>query len=77
MQDYSALNLLLSDGANLYALCAYTRDPEYFTLWIHEGPDVVVVASEPVDAGRPWQPLAHRELLCVLASGERARVRLP
>lgn len=76
VQDYSALNLLLSDGENLYALCAYTRDPEYFTLWVHEGPDFLVVASEPADAQRNWYPLENRELLCVSA-GTRRRVPLP
>ena len=76
VQDYSALNLLLSDGENLYALCAYTRDPDYFTLWVHEGPEYVVVASEPADAARTWYPLENRELLCV-SGGASGRVPLP
>jgi hypothetical protein len=49
ISDFSALNLLLSDGENLYALCAFRANPEYFTLWFRTGTDFVAVASEPAD----------------------------
>lgn len=77
LQDWSALNLLLSEGEDLYALCAYTRDPDYFTLWVHEGPDCVAVASEPADAARPWRPLGNRTLLRVSATGRCEAQPLP
>lgn len=76
LHDYSALNLLLSDGENLYALCAYTQDADYFTLWVHEGAGLVAVASEPADAKLAWQPLANRELLVIGSEGKTARVKL-
>lgn len=77
LQDYSALNLLLSDGLHLYALCAYTRDPDYFTLWIHEGADGLAVASEPADGAKAWNPLENHELLVVSPGGDYERQKLP
>lgn len=75
-QDWSALNLLISEGAGLYALCAYTRDPDYFTLWVHRGPGLVAVASEPADLSKPWEPLANGEVLLVPPSGACTRIKL-
>ncbi len=76
VRDYSALNLLISEGAALYALCAYTQDPEYFTLWVHEGPEEVGVASEPADGAKSWYPLKNRELLAISSTGEVQRFSL-
>ncbi|MBC7222297.1 class II glutamine amidotransferase [Candidatus Bipolaricaulota bacterium] len=69
LQDYTGLNLLISDGENLYALCAYKQDPDYFTLWVREGEGFVVVASEPADEERAWYPLQNRELLVIFPGG--------
>lgn len=63
LRDYSAVNLILSEGENLFALCAYTADPEYFTLWFRQEKTAVAVASEPGKEG--WEPLANWELLSV------------
>jgi predicted glutamine amidotransferase len=63
ISDFSALNLLLSDGENLYALCAFRANPEYFTLWFRTGTDFVAVASEPADEEGGWIPTENGELL--------------
>jgi len=76
LQDYSALNLLLSDGERIYAVCAYTQDPDYFTLWFHAGEDFVAVASEPADLTRSWVPLENREILVIFPSGTFERRKL-
>lgn len=76
LQDYSALNLLLSDGERIYVLCAYTRDPDYFTLWFHAGEDFLAVASEPADLTRSWVPLENHEILVIFPSGTFERRRL-
>lgn len=77
LKDYTALNLLISDGLNLYALCAHTKDPDYFTLWVHESPGLVVVASEPADEEKTWFSLRNRELLVVLSCGDLTHSVLP
>ncbi len=76
LRDYSALNLLLSDGENLYALCAYTQDADYYTLWVHEEKGIVAVASEPADIQKAWQPLENRELILIGSEGISARVKV-
>lgn len=69
LKDYSALNLLIAHELHLHTLCAYTGDPEYFTLWVHEGPEGGAVASEPADREKSWDPLGNYELLVVSPAG--------
>ncbi|MFN3347217.1 MAG: class II glutamine amidotransferase, partial [Candidatus Bipolaricaulaceae bacterium] len=76
LHDYSALNLLLSDGESLYALCAYTKDADYYTLWVHEGEGLVAVASEPADTRRTWHPLENRELFLINPEGLSVRMKV-
>ncbi|HEU67684.1 MAG TPA: hypothetical protein ENN53_00385 [Candidatus Acetothermia bacterium] len=74
VRDYTALNLLLFEGRSLVALCQYTTDPEYYTLWWRVDVDEVVVASERTD-GRPgWQALRNGDLLWVEPGLEVSRV---
>lgn len=65
VRDYTALNLLLTDGALLYAFCCHTRDPDYYTLHGRWGEEAVVVASERVDNRPGWAPLRNGELRVV------------
>ena len=53
----SRLNLLLTDGATVWAT-AWTH-----SLWVRAGPDAVTVASEPTDGGEGWAPVPDRHLL--------------
>ena len=53
----SRLNLLLTDGATVWAT-AWTH-----SLWVRAGPDAVTVASEPTDGGGGWTPVPDRHLL--------------
>ncbi|MGQ9699492.1 MAG: class II glutamine amidotransferase [Candidatus Bipolaricaulaceae bacterium] len=76
LESYSALNLLIAHGPHLYALCAYTSDSEYFTLWVYEGPEGGAVASEPADREKSWDPLGNHELLMVSPAGVSERLRL-
>ncbi|GAB4303952.1 MAG: hypothetical protein Kow0097_00140 [Candidatus Bipolaricaulota bacterium] len=74
VRDYTALNLLLSDGRSLAALRQYATDPEYYTLWWRADADAVTVASERTD-GRPgWQALRNGELLWVEPGLEVSRL---
>lgn len=65
VRDYTALNLLFTEGTSLWALCLFTQDSEYFTLHWRRGEGEVVVASEPVDDQPGWTPLANGSLLAV------------
>lgn len=65
VRDFTAIDLLLTEGTSLYALCCYSRNPDYYTLWVREGEDAVIVASEPVDGEPGWVPMGNRELLWV------------
>ncbi|MCR4391372.1 MAG: class II glutamine amidotransferase [Candidatus Acetothermia bacterium] len=76
IRDYTALNLLLTDGSSLYAFCLYTRDPDYYTLHHRMDEGAVVVASEPLDAGPGWRPVPSGELLCIESGLTLTRTRL-
>jgi predicted glutamine amidotransferase len=76
VSDFSALNLLLSDGENLYALCAFRANPEYFTLWFRKGADFVAVASEPADEEGGWIPMENGELLVIHPDLSITRLRV-
>lgn len=65
IRDFTAINLLLSEGIGLYALCLYTREPDYYTLHWREGNGVVVIASEPSDGEPGWNGLRNGDLLSV------------
>ena len=65
IRDYTAINLLLTEGTCLYALCLYTRDSDYYTLHWREEDDGVVVASEPIDDRPGWKAFRNGELLVI------------
>jgi len=77
VRNFSAIDLLLTDGHVLYAFCCYARseDEDYYTLWFRKGEDTVVVSSEPVDDGPGWVPMRNGELLWV-APGLEVRRRV-
>jgi glutamine amidotransferase len=77
VRDYTAVNLLFTEGASLYAFCCYTQDQDYYTLWYRVAGEAVIVASEPVDDGPSWQPLSNGELLHIRSelNLERLQVR--
>jgi predicted glutamine amidotransferase len=62
IQDYTAINLLITDGSHLYAFCCYRREAEYYTLHYNLDENLVTVASEPLD-DEPWQQLGSGVLL--------------
>jgi predicted glutamine amidotransferase len=60
--EYSAANLLISTGNDLFAFRRYQRNGEYYTLYLKSGEGLAVVASEPLDADPGWRLLADGEL---------------
>lgn len=47
--DYSALNCILSDGRELYAIRQYRQWDDYYTLYTYTLPGSVVISSQPVE----------------------------
>lgn len=65
--DYSALNLLLSNGRELYAIRKYRQWEDYYTLYTYELPHSVIISSQPLDLPQlipgNWKPLSNNLLL--------------
>jgi len=60
---YSAATMLIASGKTIFALRNYRKDEDYYTLFVREKPDLVVVASQPLDDSPGWRLLANGELL--------------
>ena len=74
--EYSAANLLIATGKDLFAFRRYQRNGEYYTLYLNSGDGCAVVASEPLDADPGWRLLADWELV-ELSQGAPRSVLLP
>jgi len=47
-RDVQALNVGLSDGESLFALCQFSRHPDYYTLHVHSADGLEIICSEPL-----------------------------
>ena len=74
--EYSAANLLIATGDDLFAFRRFRRNGEYYTLYLNSGDGFAVIASEPLDAAAGWRLLADGELVELSQSGPRS-VLLP
>jgi predicted glutamine amidotransferase len=61
--EYSAANLLIASGNDLFAFRRYHRNADYYTLYMKSGGGLAVVASEPLDADPGWRLLEDWELV--------------
>ena len=61
--EYSAANLLIATGNDLFAFRRFQRNGEYYTLYLNSGDGFAIVASEPLDADPGWRLLADGELV--------------
>lgn len=52
--EYTSLNSLLSDPNRIYAYRAFTRYPDYYSLYYAPDGDANIVCSEPVGTGLDW-----------------------
>lgn len=76
--DYTALNIILTDGVKLFALRQTANEPEYlryYTLYYLREPGRLLLSSEPID-GREWNPLENGHLLIAAAPEEMSIKRL-
>lgn len=60
---YSAANMLIATGENVFALRSCRKDEDYYTLFLRAESGMVIVASEPLDASSRWRPLGNGELV--------------
>jgi predicted glutamine amidotransferase len=60
---YSAANLLIATGNDLFAFRRYQRNGDYYTLYLKSKDGLAVIASEPLDAEPGWRPFADGELV--------------
>ena len=65
--DYSALNCLLSNGRELFAIRQYKQWEDYYTLYAYEMPGSLIISSQPVNMPQlnpdNWKLLSNNLLL--------------
>ena len=65
--DYSALNCILSNGREMYAIRQYRKWDDYYTLYTYRLPGSIVISSQPVELPqlRPdnWKLLSNNLLV--------------
>ncbi|UCF93431.1 MAG: class II glutamine amidotransferase [Desulfobacterales bacterium] len=70
--DYTALNSLLSEGANLFVIRNYRKYADYYTLYYYVLPEGVIVCSEPLESRHlnpvQWESLPNQSLLRIHGS---------
>jgi predicted glutamine amidotransferase len=70
--DYTALNLLLSNGRDLYVLRNFKKHAAYYTLYYYRLPDGIIICSEPVGYNgliqADWTLMANTSLLRIYGS---------
>ena len=52
-----AANIIMSDGPSILAASRFNEDDEYYTLWKSTDNETMVIASEPIDNNKTWQPI--------------------
>lgn len=70
--DYTALNLMLSNGRDLYVLRNFKQHADYYTLYYYETGSGLVICSQPIDLEcfdpQGWRLIANKSLLRIHGS---------
>ena len=70
--DYTALNLMLSNGRDLYVLRKFKKHAAYYTLYYYQLAEGIILCSEPIDSNglnqAGWTLLANNSLLKIHGS---------
>jgi len=61
--NFSALNCLFSDGANLFAYRDYTREPDYYSLYKAYSENSWIISSQTLDENIQWEMMEKEEFL--------------
>jgi len=70
--DYTSLNLLLSNGRDLYVARCFKKHKDYYTLYYYQLSAGIIVCSEPIESKElnqdRWSLLANNSLLKIFGS---------
>jgi len=70
--DYSALNCILSNGRELYAIRQFRKWDDYYTLYTYTLPGSIAISSQPLDLPQlkpdNWRPLPNNLLVRIYES---------
>lgn len=73
--DYTSLNLLLSNGRDLYVARCFKKYKDYYTLYYYQLPAGIIVCSEPIESKElnqdRWTLLANNSLSRIFGSPPR------
>jgi predicted glutamine amidotransferase len=65
--DYTALNLMLSNGRDLYVLRNFKKHADYYTLYYYEFSSGFIICSQPIELAyfdpERWKLIANKSLL--------------
>ena len=65
--DYTSVNSMLSNGAELFVISAHKVWEDYYTLYYYNLPTGVIICSEPIESSRLdpacWNRIANHSLL--------------
>ena len=65
--DYTALNMLLSNGRKWYAARCFQKYEDYYTLYYYALPNGIIICSEPIESKDlsqdRWVLMANKSLL--------------
>ena len=65
--DYTALNMMLSNGQKLYAARCFQKNEDYYTLYYYSLPTGMIICSEPIESKDlsqdRWVLMANKSLL--------------
>jgi hypothetical protein len=73
--DYTSLNLLLSNGRDLYVVRCFKKYKDYYTLYYYQLPAGIIICSEPIESKElnpdRWTLLANNSISRIVASPPR------
>jgi len=76
--DYTAVNVLLSNGSDLFAIRNHTRHEDYYTLYYYHLPGSVIVCSQRLRSGtlrtEKWQNLPNRSIMQI--HGDQPKIEI-
>jgi len=58
-----AMNIIFSGKEASYIYSYFNEDPEYFTMYINQEPDNIIVCSEKISGYTNWHPIPNNSLM--------------
>jgi len=76
IQDFTAANFMLTDGALTYVTSWYSENPNYYTFKVLQKPGIVIVSSEvlPHYKSDDWSRLKNQDIVSVRTSDLKVEI---